>query len=176
MTYRLCTYNKRFKCSPPPKKTPHQTHIFLFMWHTEENFLILILTSNGALNTSRGGRQGTVTDTWLFGWRWPPTSTFNTSPGCPGPHPTWPWTPPEMDGPFTKPLWAAVPAPHYSDSKELPPVIQSKSSPLQLKTISPWPAIIYPFKELNGDSLNIRFHVKTSSTWPKPPFTLFSFP
>jgi len=27
----------------------------------------------------------------------PPTSTCNTSPGCPGPHPTWPWTPPGMD-------------------------------------------------------------------------------
>ena len=28
----------------------------------------------------------------------PPAPTFNTSPGCPGPHPTWPWTPPGMDG------------------------------------------------------------------------------
>ena len=27
----------------------------------------------------------------------PPTSTFNTRPGCPGPHPTWPWTPPGME-------------------------------------------------------------------------------
>jgi len=35
----------------------------------------------------------------------PPTSTFNTRPGCPGPHPTWPWTPPEMGHP--QPLWAA---------------------------------------------------------------------
>jgi len=41
-----------------------------------------------------------------------------------------------------------VPAPHYSHSKELPPDIQPKSFLLQLKTISPCPAIIYPFKEL----------------------------
>jgi len=26
----------------------------------------------------------------------PPTSTCNTRPGCPGPHPPWPWTPPGM--------------------------------------------------------------------------------
>ena len=47
-----------------------------------------------------------------------------------------------------QPLWTAVPAPHHSHSKELPPDIQPKSSYLQLKTISPCPAIIYPFKEL----------------------------
>ena len=35
----------------------------------------------------------------------PPASTFNTRPGCPGPHPTWPWTPPGMRHP--QPLWAA---------------------------------------------------------------------
>ena len=31
----------------------------------------------------------------------PATSTFNTRPGCPEPHPTWPWTPPGMDGAST---------------------------------------------------------------------------
>ena len=40
-----------------------------------------------------------------------------------------------------------VPAPHHSHSKELPPDIQPKSSLLQLKTVFPCPAIIYPFKE-----------------------------
>ena len=49
----------------------------------------------------------------------PPTSTFNTRPDCPALHPTRPWTPPGMGHP--QPLWAAVPAPHHSDSKELPP-------------------------------------------------------
>ena len=39
----------------------------------------------------------------------PPTSTFHTSPGCPGPHPTWPWTPPGMGRP--EPLWAACCSP-----------------------------------------------------------------
>jgi len=48
-----------------------------------------------------------------------PTSTSNTSPGCPGPHPTRPWTPPGMGHP--QPLWAAVPAPHHCLGKELPP-------------------------------------------------------
>jgi len=42
-----------------------------------------------------------------------------------------------------------VPALHHSHSKELPPDIQPKSSLLQLKTISPCLAIIYPFKKLN---------------------------
>ena len=76
----------------------------------------------------------------------PPTSTFNSSPGCPGPHPTWPWTPPGMG--HSQPLWAAVPAPHHSHSKELPPDIQTKASLLQLQTSSPCPAVIYPCKEL----------------------------
>ena len=43
-----------------------------------------------------------------------------------------------------QPLWAAVPTPHHSPSKELPPAIQPKSSLLQLKTTSPCPAIIHP--------------------------------
>jgi len=47
-----------------------------------------------------------------------------------------------------QPLWAAVPAPHHSHSKALPPDIQPKSSLLQLQTIFPCPAVIYPFKEL----------------------------
>jgi len=47
-----------------------------------------------------------------------------------------------------QPLWAAVPAPHHSHRKELPPDIQPQSSLLQLKTIFPYPAIIYPCKEL----------------------------
>ena len=42
-----------------------------------------------------------------------------------------------------------VPAPHHSLCEELPPDIQPKSSLLQLKTISPCPAVIYPFEELN---------------------------
>ena len=40
-----------------------------------------------------------------------------------------------------------VPAPHHSPGKELPPAIQPKSSLFQLKTFSPCPAVIYPFKE-----------------------------
>jgi len=36
-----------------------------------------------------------------------------------------------------QPLWAAVPAPHHTHSKELPPDIQPKSSLPQLETISP---------------------------------------
>jgi len=40
-----------------------------------------------------------------------------------------------------------VPAPHHSHSKELPPATHPKSSLLQLKTICPCPAVIYPFKE-----------------------------
>jgi len=39
-------------------------------------------------------------------------------------------------------------APYHFHSKELPPDIQPIFSRLQLKTISPCPAVIYPFKEL----------------------------
>ena len=61
-----------------------------------------------------------------------PTSTFNTSPGPiqPGLEHLQGWTG------HPQPLWAAVPAPHHSHNKELPPDIQSKSSHLQVKTIS----------------------------------------
>ena len=41
----------------------------------------------------------------------PPTSISNTRTGCPGPHPTGPWTPPGTGHP--QPPWAAVPAPYY---------------------------------------------------------------
>ena len=60
-----------------------------------------------------------------------------------------------------QPLWAAVPVPHHSQSKELPPDIQPKSSLLQLKTVSPCLAIIYPFKELNRmqEDRKLYFHV-----------------
>jgi len=54
-------------------------------------------------------------------------------PGCPGPHPTWPWTPPGMVHP--QPLWA----PHHSHSKELPPDNQPKS--LNLKPFPPVPLL-----------------------------------
>jgi len=47
-----------------------------------------------------------------------------------------------------QPLWAADPAPHHSPCKELPTDIQPKFSLSQRKTISPCPAIIYPFKDL----------------------------
>ena len=36
----------------------------------------------------------------------PSTSTFNPRPGCPGPHLTWPWTPPGMR--YPQPLWAVI--------------------------------------------------------------------
>ena len=41
-----------------------------------------------------------------------------------------------------------ISAPHRSLAKQLPPDIHPKSSLLQLKTISPGPAIIYPCKVL----------------------------
>ena len=41
-----------------------------------------------------------------------------------------------------------VPVPHQSHSKEFPLDIQPKSSLPHLKTISPCPALICPFKEL----------------------------
>ena len=77
----------------------------------------------------------------------PPTSPFHTSPGCPGPHPTWPQTPPRMDGASTASLGSCS-APPHSHSKELPPHIQPQSALLQLHTISPRPAVICPFQEL----------------------------
>jgi len=49
-----------------------------------------------------------------------------------------------------QPLWAAVPAPHHSLCKELPPDFQPKSSLHQLQTIFPCPATIIPCKELTA--------------------------
>jgi len=74
----------------------------------------------------------------------PPTSPFNTRPGCPiqpGLEHLQGWGIHHLSG-------QPVPAPHHSHSKEFPPDIQPKPSLLQLKTISPCPAIVYPFKEL----------------------------
>jgi len=76
----------------------------------------------------------------------PPTSPVNTRPGCPGPHSVHlehlkGWDIHNLCG-------QPVPAPHHSHSKELPLDIQPKSPLLQIKTISPCPAITYPFKDL----------------------------
>ena len=65
-----------------------------------------------------------------------PISIFNARPGCPGFHPTWPWTPPGTGHP--QPLWAACSSASPPSGKELSPDIQTKSSLLQLKTISPY--------------------------------------
>ena len=75
-----------------------------------------------------------------------PTSTFHTRPGCPGPHPTWPSTPPGMDGAST----ASLSSCSSTASKEFLPDIQPKSSLPQLQTISPCPAVLYPFRELTS--------------------------
>jgi len=50
-----------------------------------------------------------------------PTSMFNATPGCPGPHPTRPWTPPGTGHP--QPLWAAC----------------ASTSPLLVKNFSQYP-------------------------------------
>ena len=74
-------------------------------------------------------------------WEWLPT----TRSGCPGCHPTWPSNQCLLRWGYHL-FGQPVPAPHHSRSKELPPDIQPKSS-LQLKPISPCPAVIYPFGE-----------------------------
>ena len=85
----------------------------------------------------------------------PPPSTFQTSPGCPGPHPTWPSTPPRMDGASTASLGSCS-APPHSLCQQLPPHIQPQSALLQLHTISPCPALISPLKELMGTDSSCR--------------------
>ena len=66
----------------------------------------------------------------------PPAATFNTRPAVQGPIQPglellkgWTGHP--------QPLWAAVPAPHHSQSEEHPPDIQSKPSLLDLKEEEP---------------------------------------
>jgi len=61
----------------------------------------------------------------------PPTSTCNTSPGCPGPHPTWPWTPPGMDGASTASLGSCSSTSPLSECRTSPD-IQSNPSFLEL--------------------------------------------
>ena len=73
---------------------------------------------------------------------WPPTSIFNSRPGCPGPHP-----PPGMDGASTASLGSLFQHLTTLTVKNFPN-IQPKSSLLQLKTISPCPDVIHPLKEL----------------------------
>jgi len=43
----------------------------------------------------------------------PPTSTFNTRPACPGPHPAWSWTPPGMEGASTASLGSLFHCPFF---------------------------------------------------------------
>ena len=99
---------------------------------------------SGAADTAGGAQQqhgalcvlGITVTEWL-GWKGPqgssssnpppqagpPTSPFHTSPGCPGPHSTWPSTPSRLDGASTASLGSCS-APHHSHSKQLPPHIQ----------------------------------------------------
>jgi len=76
----------------------------------------------------------------------PPTSTSNTRPGCPGP--IQPGLEHFQGQGIHNLSEQPVPVPHYFLGKELPPDIKPKSSLLQLKNVSPCPAIVYPFKEL----------------------------
>jgi len=94
----------------------------------------------------------------------PPNSRPGTSPGCPGLHPTWSWTPLGMEHPY--PLWAAVPAPPLSLHEELPPDIHSKPSLLELKTIPPCPITIYPCKKTAFFSSSQL--LQTHSAFPQP--------
>jgi len=100
----------------------------------------------------------------------PPTSTFNTRPGYPGPHPTWPWTSPGTGHP--PPRWAAGQAPHCAHSKELPPDIQPKSSLLQLQTIF---CYSLPFQRVDSPPVSQKFTKVLGGDDTMPGIQLWSF-
>lgn len=62
MTCRLCKFSRWFKW----QKKQH----FLFIWHTEEKFLVLILTSDGALGSNRGRGQPPTCRATVHGQTW----------------------------------------------------------------------------------------------------------
>jgi len=58
-----------------------------------------------------------------------------SSPGCPEPHPAWPWMPAGMGHP--QPPWATCSVRHHPLSEKLPPTIKPKPLLSQFKTIPP---------------------------------------
>jgi len=67
-----------------------------------------------------------------------PTSTFQTSPGCPGPHPTWPWTPPGMDGASTASLGSCSSTSPLSVKNLNSHWLQDKENMIKFTTDSIW--------------------------------------
>ena len=66
-------------------------------------------------------------------------------PGCPEPHPAWPWMPPGMGHP--QPPWATCSVCHYPLCEKLPSNIQPKPPLSQFKTIPPCSISIHPHKQ-----------------------------
>jgi len=79
-----------------------------------------------------------------------PTSTLNTRPGCPGPHPTWPWRPLRSSSPtvYLPPVLLTKPCPSVPQSLKCPQhiflparlfrvMILITHSPLQMKNSNP---------------------------------------
>ena len=63
-------------------------------------------------------------------------------PGCPEPHPAWPWMPAGMGHP--QPPWATCSVHHHPLGEKLPPHIQPKPPLSQFQTIPPCPITIHP--------------------------------
>jgi len=90
-----------------------------------------------------------------LGWKGPQCSSHSnpllcagsptTSPGCPEPHPAWPWMPPGMGHP--QPPWATCSVRHHPLGEKLPPHIQPKPPLSQFKTIPPCPITLHPHKQ-----------------------------
>ena len=80
-----------------------------------------------------------------------------TRPGCPEPHPTWPWIPPEMS--IHNFLGQPVQVQHHPLCEKLPPNIQPKPPLPQFKTIPPCSITIHlskqPFSLLIIHSLQV---------------------
>ena len=68
-----------------------------------------------------------------------------TRPGCPEPHPAWPWMPPGMGHP--QPPWATCSVRHHPLCEKLLPNIQPKPPLSQFKTIPPYAITIHLRKQ-----------------------------
>jgi len=70
----------------------------------------------------------------------PWAGTSSTRPGCPKPHPAWPWTLPGRGQPQLS--GQPVPVPQHPHDEEFLPYIWTKSPLFQFKAITPCPALL----------------------------------
>jgi len=117
-------------CKTATARSLRYLHILVQMWY-EYMLSSLVPFKVFALSTCLKNREHRMAwvekdhNNHLVSTPLPCAGLATTSPGCPEPHPAWPWMPPGMGHP--QPPWAACSVHHHPLGEKLPPDILPES-------------------------------------------------